>query len=116
MPTDVMGEDWIFLLTVVMAANFFMLLFLFVKIGGFDNSIEWKYIKMGFALLLRKKISVKPHIQHYSPNQADTYFYLMKTYKCSNARFFKIISGGYTTIVPETEIHELDNKPFKSKI
>lgn len=108
-------DNWILAMTIVLAANFFMMLFIFLKIGGFGK-IEWEWMWVSLFLLLQRKIPIKPHIQHYSPHQRTQEFHLVKTYRCSHERFFKLISGTYTTIVPESEIYEIYNKPFKQKI
>lgn len=108
-------DIWI-ISTLILVANFFMMLFLFFKMGGFKNTIEWQWLFVNFVLLFRRKIPIRPHIQHYSPNQRTPDFFLVKTYKCSEQRFFKIMSGTYTTIVPESEIYDLVNNPIKQKL
>lgn len=99
-------DNWTLAMTLVLGANFIMLLFIFLKIGGFGK-IEWEWMLVRLLLLFKRKITVKPHIQHYRPNQWAADFFLVKTYKCSEQRFFKIMSGTYTTIVPMSEIYEI---------
>lgn len=77
-----------------------------------DFETECAYLIMRINLLFKKKIMVRPRIEHYSPRQATENFYLVKIYKCSHERHFKLMSGSYTTIVPESGIFEIDGVPL----
>lgn len=84
--------------------------------AGIDGiRTQWAFISMNIALILKRQILVKPHLEYYSPYQATEHFFLLKIYKCSHERYFKLISGSYTTIVPERGIIEIDGKPFNIK-
>lgn len=100
-------------------ANILMTAFrLMSEFGLFENrkiQDQCAYLIMNINLLFKKKIIVKPHIEYYSEYQGSEHFYLIKTFKCSHERFFKIISGSYTTIVPEHGIYEIDGEPIKTK-
>lgn len=76
---------------------------------------RWDLFIMNLRLLYEDKIVVRPHLEYYSAYQSSEKFYLLKTYKCSHETFFKLISGKYTTIVPERGIFEIDGKPLKPK-
>lgn len=107
-------DNWIIAMTIVLMANFVMMTIVLLKIGGFEKTLQWEWIFVNFVLLFKRKIIVRPQIQHYSPHQRTQQFYVAKTYKCSHERFFKLISGTYTTIVPESEILEIiDNHSTK---
>lgn len=100
----------------VSMANFAMSLYMFMDKMGTDGIRSWwAFFSMNLALLLKRPISVKPHLEYYSPYQATENFFLLKVYKCSHERHFKLISGNYTTIVPEKGIIEIDGKPLKQK-
>lgn len=107
---------------ILMIANFGMSLSIFMerfgtfKVGIYDIRTQWAFFAINIALLFKKKIIVKTHIEYYSQYQATEHFYLLKTYKCSHERFYKLISGSYTAIVPERGILELtyDEKTFKT--
>lgn len=88
------------------------------EFGLFENRSfqeELEFAVMNANLLFKKKILVKPHLEYYSHLQATEHFYLLRTYRCSHERYFKLISGSYTTIVPEHGILEIDGKPFKTQ-
>ena len=88
---------------------------LLTEFGLFQNrkfEIECAYFIMNINLLFKKRIIVKPHIEYYSPKQVTEHFYLVKIYGCSHERYFKLISGSYTTIVPESGIFEIDGVPL----
>lgn len=98
--------------------NLILLSFNLIKeFGLFQNKIfqtEYAFFIININLLFKKKIIVKPHLEYYSSHQATEHFYLLKIYECSHERFFKLISGSYTTIVPERGIYEIDGKSLKT--
>lgn len=107
---------------VLAIANFGMSLSIFMeRFGTLERGIygvkmQWAFFIMNLKLLFKRQIIVKPHIEYYSPYQATEHFYLLKIYSCSHEKYFKLISGSYTTIVPEHGILEIDGKPFKTKL
>lgn len=109
------------LMLLLSIANFTMSFYIFMdRFGtlkaGFDGiRTQWAFFVMNLALLFKRPIIVKPHIEYYSPYQATENFYLLKIYNCSHERYFKLISGSYTTIVPERGIIEINGKPLNNK-
>lgn len=87
-----------------------------LKAGMDGIRTQWAFFVMNLSLIFKRPIIVKPHLEYYSPYQATENFFLMKIYKCSHERYFKLISGSYTTIVPERGILEIDGKPFKTTL
>lgn len=110
------------LMLILAFANFGILLSIFMeRFGTLEDGIDgikmqWAFFLMNLKLLFKRQIIVKPHLEYYSRYQATENFYLLKIYVCSHERFFKLISGNYTTIVPERGIIEIDGKPIKTKL
>lgn len=110
------------LILIVAIANFAMSLSIFMErfgtleAGVYGIKMQWAFFIMNLKLLFKRQIIVRPHLEYYSGYQATEHFYLLKTYKCSHQRFFKLISGSYTTIIPEHGIIDIDGKPFKPKL
>lgn len=88
----------------------------FIALSKIQHRINWKWAFMNIRLLFKKKVVVRPHIQHYTSKQGSDQFYLLKTYKCSHSRHFKLISGAYTTIVPDSEVHDINGKPLTKNL
>ena len=69
---------------------------------------ELVYLVMGIRLLFTKKIIIKVHPNYSSIHQWTDNYYLLKIIKCSDQRYFKVISGDFVTVVPESAIQEID--------
>lgn len=69
---------------------------------------EWAFIFMGWKLLFRRAIPIRIHPAHSSIHQWTDEYYLLKIIKCSDQRYFKVISGDFITIIPESAIQQID--------
>lgn len=97
--------------TIILAtANLLLVGGLVDKMGGFGRNSTLEFMSTKIRILFGKKIYVHPHIQHYSPKMKTGGFVLVKEYKCSDGKYYKLASGSYTIIVPEDEIHSMGGK------
>lgn len=95
----------IFLLIINLLAIIGVLIALLGKREYVEKYLAYAY--MSIMLIFRKKIKIFPQIQHYSSHQGEEFFYLLKIMKGSHQRFFKVISGSYVTIIPESDIRSI---------